>query len=183
MPAKVILPKFGQTVEVSEITQWLKREGELVRKGEVLCEIATDKSSLEVEAPADGTLLKILLPVQRSAPVGCVIALLGAANETIAPDFLADCEASLAATAGSAPAPEAAPPVAPPAATTRPAPPPAPAAPAPAAATPAAEPASGTACAVAVARPSASTPAVVILANRVTCFLPHYCRPKWPRMD
>ncbi len=109
MPSKVILPKFGQTVETSEITQWHKREGEAVRKGEVLCEIATDKSSLEVESPAEGTLLKILLPVQRAAPVGSVIALLGAKGESIPADLLAECEASLAAAPATAPPVAAAP--------------------------------------------------------------------------
>jgi pyruvate dehydrogenase E2 component (dihydrolipoamide acetyltransferase) len=130
MPSKVILPKFGQTVETSEITQWHKREGEAVRKGEVLCEIATDKSSLEVESPAEGTLLKILLPVQRAAPVGSVIALLGAQGESISAELLAECEASLAAAPATAPpvaaAPAPAPATAPSAAAPAPAPTPAP---------------------------------------------------------
>jgi len=108
MPSKVILPKFGQTVEVSEITQWTKPEGALIRKGDVLCEIATDKSSLEVESPYDGTLLKIILPIKQSAPVGCVIAVLGAPGEVLSDAFLAECVASLS---GSGATSAAAPPI------------------------------------------------------------------------
>jgi len=122
MPSKVILPKFGQTVEVSEITQWTKAEGTLIRKGDVLCEIATDKSSLEVESPYDGTLLKIILPIKQSAPVGCVIAILGTPGEVVSEVFLAECLASLggagATSAASPPIPQ--PPALPSAAPTAP---------------------------------------------------------------
>lgn len=105
MASKVLLPKFGQTVETSEVTQWLKQPGDAVRKGDVLCEIATDKSSLEVESPYEGTLLTILLEPGRAAPVGCVIALLGAPGEAPAEALLAECRASQVAAGTPAPAP------------------------------------------------------------------------------
>ena len=77
MATRILLPKFGQTVETSEITQWLVQEGAAIAKGTILCEIATDKSTLEVESQFAGTLLKILLKPGTTAPVGCVMALLG----------------------------------------------------------------------------------------------------------
>ncbi len=101
MASKVLLPKFGQTVETGEITQWLKKEGDPVRKGDILCEIATDKSSLEVESHYDGTLLRVLLPQGVSAPVGCVMAVIGAAGEALPETFLAECRATITVVSSS----------------------------------------------------------------------------------
>ena len=106
MATKVLLPKFGQTVETSEIVQWSKKEGDEVKKGDILCEIATDKSTLEVESQYTGTLLKILLPPGKTAPVNCVMALIGADGEAIPDSLIQESLASQAAAPGGA-APEA----------------------------------------------------------------------------
>jgi pyruvate dehydrogenase E2 component (dihydrolipoamide acetyltransferase) len=102
MATKVLLPKFGQTVETSEIVQWTKQEGAAVKKGDILCEIATDKSSLEVESQYEGTLLKILLPPGKTAPVNCVMALIGTPGEALSEALLAECLASQTAVAAPA---------------------------------------------------------------------------------
>jgi pyruvate dehydrogenase E2 component (dihydrolipoamide acetyltransferase) len=121
MATRILLPKFGQTVETSEITQWLVQEGAAIAKGTILCEIATDKSTLEVESQFAGTLLKILLKPGTTAPVGCVMALLGERSETLDEQLIAECLATqrvsastAAAPAESAPAAKAAPPPPPP---------------------------------------------------------------------
>jgi len=59
MPIAVIMPKFEMTQETGTVGSWLKAEGDFVRKGEPILEIETDKLSMEVEAPADGTLVAI----------------------------------------------------------------------------------------------------------------------------
>lgn len=102
MATKVLLPKFGQTVETSEIVQWTKQEGQAVKKGDILCEIATDKSSLEVESQYEGTLLKILLPPGKTAPVNCVMALIGPAGEAVPDSLVQECLASQAVSAAPA---------------------------------------------------------------------------------
>lgn len=115
MPTKILLPKFGQTVETSEINHWAVKEGDAIRKGQVVCEIATDKSSLEVESQYEGTLLKILLAPGKQVPVGCVMAVLGTPGETLSDAFVAECLASQAAAAAAsveavaAPAPKPSP--------------------------------------------------------------------------
>jgi pyruvate dehydrogenase E2 component (dihydrolipoamide acetyltransferase) len=118
MATRILLPKFGQTVETSEITQWLVTEGAQIAKGTILCEIATDKSTLEVESQFAGTLLRILLPVGTTAPVGCVMALLGEADEALDERLIADCLAtqkpSGPAAAPAAPTPAAVPAAPPP---------------------------------------------------------------------
>lgn len=71
---EVIMPKMGLTMEEGIIVRWLKAEGEEVEKGEPLFEVQTDKVNMEVEAPASGTLGKILAPKGESVPVIQVIA-------------------------------------------------------------------------------------------------------------
>ena len=56
----VVMPRLGQTMEVGEIVEWMKGEGNPVEKGEVLLTIQSDKSTLEVEADYSGVLAKIL---------------------------------------------------------------------------------------------------------------------------
>jgi len=56
MVQTVVMPKLGQTVEESTVLKWHKREGELVKKGDILFEIETDKAVLEVESFFEGTL-------------------------------------------------------------------------------------------------------------------------------
>ncbi len=71
---EVIMPKLGLTMEEGTIIRWLKREGEKVERGEPLFEVQTDKVVMEVEAPASGTLGKILIPEGDTVPVVQVIA-------------------------------------------------------------------------------------------------------------
>ncbi len=108
MAFEVIMPKFGQQTETSDIIRWLKREGETVAKGEVLLEIQTDKSAMDVESMFDGTLLKIYALEGETVPVMSVIGYIGAPGEAV------PARPAVAVAAPSAPAPaKAAPAVAP----------------------------------------------------------------------
>lgn len=60
MAVEVIMPRQGQSVESSLILEWKKSEGERVEAQEILCVVGTDKASFDIEAPADGVLLKTL---------------------------------------------------------------------------------------------------------------------------
>ena len=103
MIQKVTLPKLGETVEVSTIDKWLKKEGDAVAVGDVLCEITTDKATLEVESYHRGTLLRIIAPTGKELPVGTLIAVIGDAGEKIPADILAQAgEAPVAAKAAKA---------------------------------------------------------------------------------
>ncbi len=82
MPIAVIMPKFEMTQETGTVGAWLKAEGDFVRKGEPILEIETDKVSMEVEAPADGTLMAIAAAPRDVVPVGQPIAYLVRAGET-----------------------------------------------------------------------------------------------------
>jgi pyruvate dehydrogenase E2 component (dihydrolipoamide acetyltransferase) len=83
----VEMPKMGDTMEEGKILQWLKKEGEPVKKGEMLAEVETDKVNIEIEAFSGGVLRKILVHENESAPIGAPIALIGAVDEPLPSDL------------------------------------------------------------------------------------------------
>jgi len=86
MATEVIMPKLGLTMTEGTILNWLKREGDTVQEGEPLFEVATDKVSLEVEAPATGTVLSILVGEGIAVPLSTIIAYIGEPGEAL-PDL------------------------------------------------------------------------------------------------
>ena len=81
MATPVIIPKLGNTVESCIIGSWKKKEGEKIKKGDILLEIETDKTTFEVEAPADGILLGIFFTEGDIVPVLTNIAVIGDKGE------------------------------------------------------------------------------------------------------
>ena len=88
MATKIIMPQGGQDITEGLVVRWLKKEGEALRRGEVICEVETEKAVFEVEAPDDGVLLKIIAPAGTKVPVFAVIAIVGDPGETIDPALL-----------------------------------------------------------------------------------------------
>ena len=82
MATEVKLPRLGQGMESGTIVKWLKGEGEPVKKREPLYELDTDKVTQEVEAEADGVLLKILVD-SGEVEVGKTIAFIGTEGEDV----------------------------------------------------------------------------------------------------
>jgi pyruvate dehydrogenase E2 component (dihydrolipoamide acetyltransferase) len=82
MATEVKLPRLGQGMESGTIVKWLKGEGEPVKKREPLYELDTDKVTQEVEAEADGVLLKIVVD-SGEVEVGRTIAFIGAEGEDV----------------------------------------------------------------------------------------------------
>jgi pyruvate dehydrogenase E2 component (dihydrolipoamide acetyltransferase) len=82
MAVEVKLPRLGQGMESGTIVRWLKSEGDKVTKGEPLYELDTDKVTQEVEAEADGVLLKIVVN-DGEADVGTTVAVLGEEGEEV----------------------------------------------------------------------------------------------------
>lgn len=84
MATEIIMPVLGMTMESGIIVEWMKKEGDSVTEGEVLFNVETDKSVMEVEAKASGTLLKILHGPGDDVPIQQVIGYIGEAGEVIA---------------------------------------------------------------------------------------------------
>ena len=91
MAVEVKLPRLGQGMEAGTIVRWLKSEGEQVSKGEPLYELDTDKVTQEVEAEADGVLLKIVVP-DGEVDVGTTVAVIGAEGEEVSVEAPAPAE-------------------------------------------------------------------------------------------
>ena len=78
MKKDVIIPRLGSSDESDEVRvlRWLKTKGDLVRKGEALLEIETDKVNVEVEAPDDGLLNEINAQEGDFVKFGAVVAVI-----------------------------------------------------------------------------------------------------------
>ena len=99
MATEVLMPKLGLTMTEGTIEEWKIKEGQPVKKGDVLFTVATDKLTNDVEADVDGVLLKVLLPEGETGACKSVIAYIGAEGETV-PDIASAVEpASTVATA------------------------------------------------------------------------------------
>ena len=82
MPVPVQIPKATLTLEEAHIVCWKQDEGSPVRKGDVLFEMETDKVIVEVPSPAEGYLLRILMP-EGLAKVEQVVGWVGALGEHV----------------------------------------------------------------------------------------------------
>ncbi len=101
MAIPVILPRQGQSVETCAIIGWKKHVGEVVKTGEIICEVETDKASFEIESPADGTLLAIYHEAGSQVPVLATLAVIGKPGEKVQPP--ADAAPAAAAPTATAP--------------------------------------------------------------------------------
>lgn len=85
MMHQVYMPKFGANIETGIIVEWLKKEGEAVKKGEIIANVETSKALFEIEAEESGILKKILAPEGQEIPFNHVIAVITDSNEDITP--------------------------------------------------------------------------------------------------
>ena len=83
MAHAILMPKPGQMTEECTVVSWHKKEGDPVKRGDVLFEIETDKSTMEVEAFDDGVLLRIVAAEGAVVPVNNVCAYVGEPGEAI----------------------------------------------------------------------------------------------------
>ena len=93
MAYEIIMPKAGIDMTEGQVVKWLKKEGDPVKEGEIILEIMTDKTSMEIEAEASGILLKIVHPDGDTVPVTEVIGYIGEENEsvdTLMPEVIED---------------------------------------------------------------------------------------------
>lgn len=96
MPTEILMPALSPTMEEGMLAKWLVKEGDTVSSGDVMCEIETDKATMEFEAVDEGVIGKILIPEgTEGVKVNAAIAVLLEDGET-ADDI------------GAAPAPKAA---------------------------------------------------------------------------
>ncbi|RMH34537.1 MAG: 2-oxo acid dehydrogenase subunit E2, partial [Acidobacteria bacterium] len=106
--AEVIeMPRLSDTMTEGVVARWLKKVGDVVKPGDLLAEIETDKATMEFEAPVGGSLLYIGVEEGKPVPIGTVIAVIGKPDEDVsailagrgAPAFAGEAKASTSPTA------------------------------------------------------------------------------------
>lgn len=95
----VMVPTLGESVSEATVSTWFKQIGDTVQQDEMLCELETDKVSVEVPAPASGTLTEILAAEGATVAAGGKLAVMGGASASAS---------AAAPAAAAAPAPAAA---------------------------------------------------------------------------
>ncbi|TPE49716.1 2-oxoglutarate dehydrogenase complex dihydrolipoyllysine-residue succinyltransferase [Amaricoccus solimangrovi] len=100
---EIMVPTLGESVSEATVSTWFKNPGDVVAQDELLCELETDKVSVEVPSPAAGVLSEILAPAGTTVSAGGKLGVIGAGSG-------ASAAAPVAATAAAtqAPAPSAA---------------------------------------------------------------------------
>ena len=83
MARAILMPKPGQMTEECTLVAWHKSEGDVVSRGDVLFEIETDKSNMDVESFDEGVLLKRVVGEGETVPVNSVCAWVGVAGEVV----------------------------------------------------------------------------------------------------
>ena len=83
MPTNVVMPQMGESIAEGTIVRWIKKVGEDVDRDEPLFEISTDKVDAEIPSPVSGRLAEIRVKEGETVPVNSVVAIIGAAGETI----------------------------------------------------------------------------------------------------
>ena len=83
MAEKIIMPQGGQDLKFATVVRWLKKEGDAVKKGDLVCEVETEKAVFEVNAPRDGFLIKIITRDGEEAGILTAIGYVGDKGEQI----------------------------------------------------------------------------------------------------
>jgi pyruvate dehydrogenase E2 component (dihydrolipoamide acetyltransferase) len=104
----VEMPKLSDTMEEGAVASWLKKEGETVDEGGPLCEIETDKATMEYQSPFGGVLLKIIAQPGKTMALNTPIAVIGKKGESFDMDTIMAAAAPKAAAPVAKPAPVAA---------------------------------------------------------------------------
>ena len=81
MSVKILMPSLSPTMTEGNLTKWLVKEGDLIKSGDVIAEIETDKATMEVETVDEGVIEKLLYKEgEQSIPVNSTIAILSGDN-------------------------------------------------------------------------------------------------------
>ncbi|MBX9860179.1 MAG: pyruvate dehydrogenase complex E1 component subunit beta [Sphingomonas sp.] len=105
MAVDLKMPALSPTMEEGTLAKWLVKEGDVVKSGDILAEIETDKATMEFEAVDEGTISQILVPAGTdNVKVGTVIATITGEDEEAAPAPVPAPEPAMAATPAATPA-------------------------------------------------------------------------------
>lgn len=76
MPYEIKMPQLSQTTDEVKLVRWIVKEGDTVKKGDILCEVETDKTTMDVECIEDGIILQLLVEPESETVADTTIAVL-----------------------------------------------------------------------------------------------------------
>ena len=79
------MPSLGADMEKGTVVEWLKKPGDPIARGDVVAVVETQKGAFEIEVFEEGVLAEILVPVGTEAPVGAILARIGATGSAAKP--------------------------------------------------------------------------------------------------
>ena len=88
MAEAIVLPQLGQSMEEGTVVRFAVNEGDRVGRGDVVFEVETEKTTLEVESPAEGFVKKILVRAGQTVPVNTAVMVLGSKEEKVSGKFI-----------------------------------------------------------------------------------------------
>jgi pyruvate dehydrogenase E2 component (dihydrolipoamide acetyltransferase) len=83
MIEEIIMPRMGDSAADCSVEEWRKSIGDSVEMGEVICVVATDKATFDIESPYEGMLVETLVQVNVNVPPGTPIARIAMAEESV----------------------------------------------------------------------------------------------------
>ena len=116
MATSIVMPQLGYDMREGTVVRWIKQEGDPVAPNEVIAEIETDKAVVEFKPTTGGVLRRIIAGEGQAIPVGNLIAVIAAPDETLPDDLAAPPPAPQSQTAPPPPTNDAPPPTTAPAA-------------------------------------------------------------------
>ena len=82
MATEVRLPHLGESIDSALIVEWHKRVGDVVKRGDELADLETDKATLPLEAPKNGVLLAIVAAAGETVTIGDLLSVIGREGES-----------------------------------------------------------------------------------------------------
>jgi len=83
MTTEIKMPNLGQTTDEVKLLKWYIKKGQKVKKGDLLCEVETDKTTMDVESFGEGIVLKLNAEPDSVINAGSIIAVLGDSGEKV----------------------------------------------------------------------------------------------------
>ena len=108
MADKIVMTALSPTMEMGTIIEWKVKEGDSVKSGDVLCEVETDKASMELLSDYAGVILKIIRDKGSEASVGDIIGAMGKAGDDVSA-IIAEASKASAPAPAQTPSPTSAP--------------------------------------------------------------------------
>ena len=72
----IIMPAIGETVNEGKLVKWFKKVGDQINEGDILCEVETDKTTMEIPSATNGILKTIIVQENAIVEVGAKLGII-----------------------------------------------------------------------------------------------------------